>query len=158
MEIKATLNPYDWLALYQGQPPDEVKVTEFGITPLDTVAKVGVWHSERVLLFADNACTDTGAAETLSELKDWLDSKGASKLPVYTAEPGVANHPHVKDVLPNLHHHPDLDGYLPTVTCTYPLGAKVSPKDVQATRYYMTIPKVAEYQPGRLALGMMTPR
>lgn len=158
MEIKATLNPYDWLALYQGQPPDEVKVTEFGTTPLGTLPKVAVWHSDRVLLFADNACTDMGAAETLSELKDWLDSKGASKIPVYTAETGTANHPHVREVLPNLRYHPDLDGYLPTVTCTYPQGARVSPKDIQVTRYYMTIPKVTEYQPGRLALGMMTER
>ena len=157
-EIQGTMTPYDWLSLYQGQPPDEVKITDFGTTPLGTLPKVGVWYSERVLLFADNACTDMGAAETLSELKDWLDSKGASKIPVYTAETGTANHPHVREVLPTLRYHPDLDGYLPTVTCTYPQGARVSPKDIQATRYYMTTPKVAEYLPGRLALGLMSER
>lgn len=158
MEIKATLNPYDWLALYQGQPPDEVKVTEFGTTPLGTLPKVAVWHSERVLLFADNACTDMGAAETLSELKDWLEARGATNLPLFCSETGLANHPHVKEVLPTLRYHPDLDGYLPTVTCSYPVGARVTPKDIQGTRYYMTIPKVTEYQKGRLALGMMTDR
>jgi Uncharacterized protein conserved in bacteria len=157
LEKKSILTPYDWESLYQGIPPDEVKNQTYKITPEDLTPLVGVWTSDRVLLFNGEACTHIGAAETLSELETWLETFGGKQLPVFCSETGVANHPHTKEVLPNLAYHPLLDGYLPPVTLSFPIGA-ITPRDIQAARYYMTLPKVAEYKPGRLGLGMLLGR
>lgn len=158
LEIKRTMsNPYDWEALYQGRPPDEVKPGSFGKTPEGLKPNTGVWFGDRVLLFAHNACTALGAAETLTELQDWLWNHHALDIPVYCAETGIVTHPYTKEILPNLKYHPDLEGFFPPVTITFP-SSVVSPRDVAAARYYLTLPSGNDngYIKGRLALGMIS--
>lgn len=157
-EKKAAMEtPYDWYALYQGIPPDEVKTIDYERTPEGLMPLVGVWTSDRVLLFNGEACTHIGGAETISDLETWLDTRNYRNLTIYCSETGVANHPYIQEILPNLRHYPLLEGYMPEVRITFPNG-KVIPRDIQAARYYMTLPKVAEYKPGRLGLGMLLGR
>lgn len=154
-EIRDTMTPYDWEALYQGIPPDEVKRSVFGTTPPETLPTVGVWYGDRVLLMAGHQVTHIGGAESITELEQFLVANLPNGLvPVWTPETSVANHPYAREVIPTLCYSPALDGYNADVSAmTIPAGAKVSPQDTGAMRYSLTVPKVAEYKPGRLALG-----
>lgn len=137
LEIKASCTEYDWLALYQGQPPDSVANVTFTRTPPNYPPSSGLWYNGTLGLFHKSYCTHLVDCDTLNDLIVKL-----KELPYITtlyANHPITSTPGLKSLLPyNLTLVPTkpVPDYYPSITTSIPAGLEPTSQQLDCIRQW----------------------